>query len=80
MNKIENLVIDSDAIKNIKINTIKTKFYIDTEQEISISVNNTVILSSENIIKIEDNSIKLTSDYILDDNDIVVVIYNKLVE
>jgi len=78
MNNVENLVIDSDP-KIDEINSkIETEFYIDTTQEISISINNSIILDKGDIIDINDNSIELFENIEIHCTDSIVVIYNKI--
>ncbi len=78
MNNVENLVIDSDPKINVSKLTLETEFCIDAEQEISISINNSIILSTEDIASIDNSYIKLSDDIELNNNDAVVVIYNKI--
>lgn len=78
MNNVENLVIDSYPKINIEMLILETEFYIDTEQEISISINNSIILDKEDILNINNNCIELTKEIELDKDDVVVIIYNRL--
>jgi len=76
MNDIENLVIDNyPEIKKFKI---ITEFSINSDEEISISINNSSILSKDDIITIEGNIIELSKDIEINKNDIVVVVYHKI--
>ena len=78
MNNIENLVIDSDPIIKIKDLILITEFNIDKEQEISISINNSIILGPEDIIKIDNNYIELAKKIDIKNKDNIVIIYNKI--
>jgi len=78
MNDVENLVIDSDPKIDEVNSKIETEFYIDTVQEISISINNSIILDKEDIIDIKDNCIELSKDIEIHYTDGIVVIYNKI--
>ena len=75
MNNIENLVIDNYPV--INKNIISTEYEIDNNQEVNISINNSTILVTEDIIKIEDNNIEIDSEIVISDDDTVIVIYNK---
>jgi hypothetical protein len=77
MNNIENLVIDN--YPKLDESIIKTEHFIDSEQEISISINNSNILDKSDIIKIFNNCIELSEDIEINNNDSIVVIYNKLI-
>ena len=77
MSDVENLIIDNYPIIDILKMTITTEFSINSNQDVSISVNNTHILSAENIKEIDDNVIFLNDDIELKKDDIIVVIYNK---
>lgn len=74
---VENLVIDSYPVLNIKDLSIQTEFSIDKEREISISINNSTILNKEDILSINSNCIKLSKELELNDKDVIVVVYNK---
>lgn len=78
MNNVENLVIDSYPKINIEMLILETEFYIDTEQEISISINNSIILDKEDILNINNNCIELAKEIELDKDDAIVIIYNRL--
>ena len=78
MNNVENLVIDSDPKIDETNSKIETEFYIDAVQEISISINNSIILDKEDIIDIKDNCIELSKDIEIHNTDGIVVIYNKI--
>ena len=78
MNNVENLVIDSDPKIDETNSKIETEFYIDAVQEISISINNSIILDKEDIINIKDNCIELSEDIEIHNTDGIVVIYNKI--
>ena len=78
MNNVENLVIDSDPKINIAKSIIETEFFIDNTQEISISINNSIILDQEDILNIKDNYIELSKDIEINKKDCIVVIYNKI--
>ena len=75
---IENLVIDSDPKIDEKNLRIETEFYVDTLQEISISVNNSIILDKKDITDIKDNCIELSRGTEIHNTDSIVVIYNKV--
>jgi len=75
MNDMEYLVIDSDP-KIINEKIIETEHNIDDSHEISISINNSIILDKLDIENIQDNQITLLN-ILLTKKDVVVVIYNK---
>lgn len=79
MSEIENLIIENYPTIDILKMTITTEFLINSEHEISISINNANILSSDDIMSIEDNIIKLIPDINLNKEDAVVIIYNKVI-
>jgi len=76
MNNIENLVIDN--YPQIKKNKIITEYPINSNEEISISINNSIIFSKENIKSINENIIEFSTEYEINIDDIIVVIYNKI--
>lgn len=75
---MEDLVLDRYPRIDFKNNKIKTEFTIDANEEISISINNSIILTSEDIYEVLNNEITLIDDVVLEEKDIVVVIYNKI--
>ena len=77
MNNIEFLTIDNYPNLNVKDMTITTEFYINPEENISISINNADILDKLDIQDIQDNIIYLSKDIDLNKGDEIVVIYNK---
>jgi len=76
MNNIEMLVIDNYPRINGSI--ISTEFDIDTDEEISISINDSNIFCKEDMISIKENHIELPEDIKISNNDTIVVIYNKI--
>jgi urease accessory protein UreE len=76
MNDIDNLVIDNNPI--LKKSKIVTEFSINSGEEISISINNSIILDKSDIIDITDNIIELSKNIEITKEDLVVVIYNKI--
>jgi len=76
MSDIEKLVIDNHP--KIKKMTLETEFNIDTNSEISISINNFTILGYEDIYNIKENIIFIDSGTTLDEKDTITVIYNRI--
>jgi hypothetical protein len=77
MSDIENLVIDNYPKIDLLKMTVMTEFSIDSDSEISISINNSDILCNEDIIKIDDNIIYFNNITFKKD-DVLTVIYNKI--
>jgi len=80
MNDIENLCIDNYPQLDVADNLILTEYPINQEEEISISINNSLILDKNDILDINDNSIRLDVNIKLDKTAAIVVIYNKKLE
>lgn len=77
MSDIENLIIENYPKIDILKMTITTEFLINPEQEISISINNAIILSRADISEVNNNIIELVQEIELKENDAVVVIYTR---
>jgi len=73
-----NLVIDNYPVLDVESMTVCTEFSIDSDKEISISINNSIILNKNHIFNVEDNIIELINDIEIYKEDILAVIYNKI--
>ena len=78
MNDVENLTIDNLPKINISKFTIETEYEIDTDSEVSISINNINILDKMDIIGITGKIIEISNNIDLNKNDNVIVIYNRI--
>ena len=75
---IEFLEIDNYPKIDIKKLSISTEFNINIEEEITISINNEIILSKIDIFDIVNNEMILVSDTSIKEDDIITVIYNRI--
>ncbi len=75
---IEHLVIDNYPKIDINKMTIITEYSINSNEEISISINNSIILSKIDIYDIVNNVIELIPDIELKESDAITVIYNRI--
>ena len=80
MSNIENLVIDNYPKIDLLKMTVTTEFSINPESEISMSINNSKILSNEDIAEVIDNTIIFIPGTTFNEDDALTVIYNKLTE
>ena len=74
---IDDLVIDNYPKINLAERTIATEYNINSDEDISISVNNAIILDNDDISKVEDNRIYISSSVAIAESDIIAVIYIK---
>ena len=75
---IEFLVIDNYPKIDTEKMTITTEYPINSNEEISISINNSNILNKDAIYDIVNNTIELIPDIEINKDDIIIVIYNKV--
>jgi len=75
---LNDLTIDNYPKINEKSNTISTEYIINSNKEISISINNTQILDAEDIYEVLNNTITLISDINIKKKDNITVVYYKI--
>ena len=76
--EVDLLVIDNYPKINLTKNTISTEYSINECEEVSISINNKIILNKSDIKDIVNNIIILTEGIDILNNDTVSVIYNRI--
>jgi len=72
---ISDLVIDNYPKLNIDKKTLSTEYNINSNEDISISLNNAIILSNNNISEVKENVIFLQNEVEISSKDVISVIY-----
>jgi len=72
---ISDLVIDNYPKLNIDKKTLSTEYNINSNKDISISLNNAIILSNNNISEVKENVIFLQNEVEISSKDVISVIY-----
>lgn len=74
---LEDMCIDNYPKINSDLKMLTTEFSINPKREISISINNNILLSQEDIDEVSNNNIRLNKDTNFNDTDNISVIYYK---
>jgi hypothetical protein len=75
---IEKLRIDKYPVIDAENLVLKTEYEIDKDEEITISINNSIVLDIESVSSIEGNIIELIPCIELLQNDNIIIVYSEI--